>query len=201
VGHAKKEIEEAVEGWLLKARLLTTQFRFDEAEKAYLDAIDAAPESFKAKFAYSLFSQDLNRFEKARAAYGRCLEWARKKGNDADVALTLKNLGLLDRDQGRMEEARNELAEALKIRRKLAQKNPETYQPDVTQTLNNLGVLDRDQGRMEEARSEFAEALDIYGSLAAKNPDELYVEPMYSRPDRHIRSNRLKKVFRKNGVS
>jgi tetratricopeptide (TPR) repeat protein len=87
------------------------------------------------------------------------------------VAGTLSNLGVLDSDQGRMEEARKEYAEALQTYRELAHKNPETYQPDVAGTLNNLGVLDRDQGRMEEARKEYAEALQIRRELAQKNPE------------------------------
>ena len=70
-----------------------------------------------------------------------------------------------------MEEARQEFAEALQIRRELAQKNPEIYWPDAARTLNNLGILDSDQGRMEEAGKEFAEALQIRRELAQKNPE------------------------------
>ena len=90
-----------------------------------------------------------------------------------DVAMTLNNLGILDRGQGRMEEARQEFAEALQTYSELAQKNPETYRPDAATTLNNLGNLDRDQGRMEEARQEFAEALQTYRELAAEKPGDL----------------------------
>ena len=43
--------------------------------------------------------------------------------------MTLNNLAMLDRDQNRKEAARKGLEEALKIRRELAQKNPETYLP------------------------------------------------------------------------
>jgi tetratricopeptide (TPR) repeat protein len=81
--------------------------------------------------AYALFNQELNRFEKARIAYERCLEWAKKYREIAKLALTLNNLGKLDRAQNRMEEARKEFEEALKIRRELAQENPDTYLPDV----------------------------------------------------------------------
>jgi tetratricopeptide (TPR) repeat protein len=68
--------------------------------------------------------------------------------------------------------ARNDYAEALKIRRELAQKNPDVYLPDVTSTLNNLGILDSDQNRMEEARNDYAEALNIYERFAKKNPGQ-----------------------------
>jgi len=50
------------------------------------------------------------------------------QGSQPSLAQALNNLGALDWKQGRMEEARQEYAEALQIRRELAQKNPETYQ-------------------------------------------------------------------------
>jgi tetratricopeptide (TPR) repeat protein len=89
------------------------------ATEAYKSAIDAAPDDFGANFAFAYFSQDLNRYQESAAAYRRCLELARKNQNNSDIALTLNNLGHLDRDQNRMEEARNEFAEALKIHREL----------------------------------------------------------------------------------
>jgi len=78
VEQQKKIVEDAVWAWLLKAQLLALKFRFEEADKAYLQAIDAKPDSFEANFNYGVFNQELNRFEKARAAYGRCLDWVGK---------------------------------------------------------------------------------------------------------------------------
>src|SRR2546423_4739495 len=63
---ADKATEEAIEVWLLKAQLLTVQFRFDDAEKAYQEAIDTSPDSFKASFAFARFNQQLNRYDNAR---------------------------------------------------------------------------------------------------------------------------------------
>jgi tetratricopeptide (TPR) repeat protein len=59
------------------------------------------------------------------------------------VAATLNNVGMLDRDQNRIEEA-------LKTYRELAQKDPQTFLPEVAMTLNNLGILDSAQNRMKE---------------------------------------------------
>src|SRR5208337_3254552 len=84
-------------------------------------------------------------------------------------ASTLNNLGVLDPDQGQVEEARKQYAEALQIYRELAQEYPETYRPKVAETLNNLGLLDSNHGRVEEARNEFVEALQIHRELAQKN--------------------------------
>jgi tetratricopeptide (TPR) repeat protein len=149
---------------------------FDKAEKAYQSAIDNAPENYEANYACGLFSQQLHRFENARTAYQRCLGWARKAGKNSEVASTLNNLGNLDRDQGHVEEARKEYAEALQIRRELAQKDPETYRSDVADTLTNLGFLDSDQGHVEEARKECIEALQIYEELANKNAERYSVD-------------------------
>jgi tetratricopeptide (TPR) repeat protein len=70
----------------------------------------------------------------------------------------------------RMDEARQAYEESLKIRRELAQKNPDTYLPDVAGMLNNLGILDRAQNRMDEARKAYVEALGIYQRFAARDP-------------------------------
>jgi tetratricopeptide (TPR) repeat protein len=73
------------------------------------------------------------------------------------------------------EAARKEYEEALKIRRELGQKNPDTYLPDVAATLNNLANLDRDQNRdqnrREAARKEYEETLNIYERFAERNPE------------------------------
>jgi tetratricopeptide (TPR) repeat protein len=99
LGQARKAIEDVVQAWLLKAQLLTVQFRFDHAEEAYKAAIDAAPDNFTANFAFAYFSQGLNRYQQAASSYSRCLELARKSQNNADLALTLNNLGSLERDR------------------------------------------------------------------------------------------------------
>ncbi|HET9376105.1 MAG TPA: tetratricopeptide repeat protein, partial [Chthoniobacterales bacterium] len=81
-----------------------------------------------------------------------CLDWTRKDGKKAKPADKRNNLGILDSDQNRIEDARKEYEETLKSYRELARKDPETYLPDVAATLNDLGILDTDQNRIEEAR-------------------------------------------------
>jgi len=168
---AEKAIADAVQAWLLKAHLFVVLFQFDDAEKAYLAAIAAAPDSFDANFNYARFNQGLQRFEKAKIPYERCLQWAKQRGTNAELADTHHNLGLLDRDQKRMEEARQEYEKALQIRRELAQKNPETFLPEIAATLNDMGNLDIHQHRLIESRKECEEALKIRRELAQKNPD------------------------------
>ena len=114
---AAKEIAEVTQAWITKARLLTIQFRLDESEQAYKAAIEASPDSFEANFAFGSFSQGLNRHTTAIQAYNRCLDLARRSGNESQIALTLNNLGMLHGTQNQMDEARQALGEALKIRR------------------------------------------------------------------------------------
>jgi tetratricopeptide (TPR) repeat protein len=48
-----------------------------------------------------------------------------------DVAMTLNNLGILDRDRNRMAEARKEYEEALKIYEAFVEQDPEQFTTDV----------------------------------------------------------------------
>jgi hypothetical protein len=63
-----------------------------------------------------------------------------------DVAATLNNLGILDCDQNRMEEARNEYAEALNIYERFAERNPERFSAYVTKMKNLLKEVSSKQG-------------------------------------------------------
>src|SRR5439155_1447614 len=168
---AEKTTKEAIQAWLLKGQLLTVQFRFDDAEKAYQGAIETSPESFEANFAFAWFSQQLNHYDKAMSAYGRCLELAKRNQNNGEIAMTLNNLAMLNGDQNRPEAARKGYEEGLKNRRELDKNNPDTYLPKVATTLNNLAVLDRAQNRMEAARKGYEETLKIRRQLAKNNPD------------------------------
>jgi len=66
----------------------------------------------------------------------------RKRGPE-DVATTLKNLGVLDRGQGRMEEARKEYAEALQIYETLAKQDSPRFSVDVTRVKELLEEPDQ----------------------------------------------------------
>jgi hypothetical protein len=57
------------------------------------------------------------------------------------VAMTLNNLGLLDRDQNRMAEARKDYEEALAIYEAFAQRDPELFKADVERLKRLLKEL------------------------------------------------------------
>ena len=82
--------------------------------------------------------------EATRRALKTYRELAEKKPETylPDVAATLNDLGIVDSNQNRKEEARKEFEEALKTYRELAHKEPDTYLRYVAITLNNLGILE-----------------------------------------------------------
>ena len=59
-----------------------------------------------------------------------------------------------------MEEARQQYEEALKIRRQLAQQNPE-YLPALAMALNELAFVEGEQNRIGESRGHYEEALSL----------------------------------------
>ena len=63
---AEQAIRQATNAYLLRAQLLTSQFRFEEAEGAYRAAIETAPEDFNASFRFARFSEEFHHFPAAR---------------------------------------------------------------------------------------------------------------------------------------
>jgi tetratricopeptide (TPR) repeat protein len=153
-----KAIAKAVQGYLLKATHLTTQFQFADAEKVYESATLAAPDSEEAHLDFGLFSQLLDRLSVARREYQRALEISQRKGNQPIAEMVLNNLGILDHSENKEEASRQDYEQALKISRQLAQQSPGIYGPKIAVTLNNLGILDTKK-RPEEARKYLEEAL------------------------------------------
>jgi CHAT domain-containing protein len=84
--------------------------------------------------------------------------------------MTLYNLGIVLKKLKRLEEAEGAYREALGIYRRLADKEPQVYEPDVAMTLNNLGGVLDDLRRFKEAEGAYREALEIYRRLAKFEP-------------------------------
>jgi tetratricopeptide (TPR) repeat protein len=173
---ADRQLSAASQAYRLRGQLLTSQLQFADAEKAYRAAVDATADDFDANFEVAYFSQTLNHFEDAIMFYAKAERISRQlaSGNPPVyrpyMATTLNNLGIVYRDENRMDEARKAYGEALEIRRDLARQNPAVYRPDVAATLNNLGAFYSAENRMEEARKAYEDALEIYRDVARQNP-------------------------------
>jgi hypothetical protein len=66
---AKEQLQQAVQGWLLKGQLLASKFDYEGAGRAYEKAIEAAPASEEAWLAYAYFHQQQNHFAQGRRGY------------------------------------------------------------------------------------------------------------------------------------
>ena len=102
---------------------------------------------------------------------GEAVARFKQEAQDWRKAMTLNNLGNLYRATQRFADAEKAYLEARDLFRKLAQKNPDAYEPDVAMTLNNLGALYRATQRFADAEKAYLEARDLRRKLAQKNPD------------------------------
>jgi tetratricopeptide (TPR) repeat protein len=75
-------------------------------------------------------------------------------------------LGRLDGSQNRLDDAKQNFEDALKIYRRLAQQLPDRYLPGLAMTLNDLAFAEASQNRAEEARAHFEESLSILQKLS-----------------------------------
>jgi hypothetical protein len=72
---------------------------------------------------------------------------------------------------GRREQALAPAEEAVAIRRRLAEANPDAYLPNLAQSLNILGIVLLELGRREQSLAVVEEAVAIRRRLAEANPD------------------------------
>ncbi len=158
--------------------------RFAAACSAYDEAVDTAREiryddekMAELLFEYARLLQDFNHMKDAADLYTEALEICRRlaaaspEAYEPDVAITLNNLAILQKNLQRYTEAEANYTEALEIRRRLAAASPEAYEPAVAMTLNNLAALQRNLQRYAEAEVNYTEALEIYRRLAAASPE------------------------------
>ena len=97
------------------------------------------------------------------------------KDNDPNIqkvyARLLNNLSLRLSDLGQRNEALETAQEALQIRKKLAQTNPDAFLPDLAMSLNTLSIQLSKLGQRNKALETAQDALTFYRKLAQANPD------------------------------
>jgi tetratricopeptide (TPR) repeat protein len=84
---AKAMKRQVTQEWLLKARLLTLQFRFFEADQAYKTAIDGSPDDIEAARAYAFFKRENEMVEAQTANVFKCPNPCGPHGPYPDVPL------------------------------------------------------------------------------------------------------------------
>ena len=125
---------------------------------------------------YAIFSQNQNQFVAAENYYKLYInKWSilsdtKLEENEQKLANSYNNLGNLYRTIHRFTDSEQMHSSALEIRKRLAEANPQTYDPDLGESYNNLGVLYRDTHRFADSEQMYKSALEIRKRLAEANP-------------------------------
>jgi len=92
---------------------------------------------------------------------------------EVQVALSglWNNLAIRQSEMGQWAEALVSISEAVSIRRKLTEANPDAFLPDLAMSLNNQANRQSEMGQRAEALASISEAVSIYRKLAEGNPD------------------------------
>jgi tetratricopeptide (TPR) repeat protein len=84
--------------------------------------------------------------------------------------MSLNNVAAMLRQLGRREEALAAAQEAVTLRRALAGKRPEAFEPNLAMSLNNVATMLSDLGRREEALAAAQEAVDVLAPHFQSSP-------------------------------
>ena len=148
---------------ILRAKLYIEKHDYDVAEAAYEKAI-AIEESYETIYDYALFLMRENRTKRALALLEKLRSYDLKPVWRANV---LNRLGIAYRKLKRYEDAQKAYAEALRLRKHLAQKDP----VDLAWTYNNLGVLYQKRHMPHKAEAMHFKAFEIRKALASADPE------------------------------
>lgn len=132
--------------------------QLSESETLYLEALES----------YKRLAKDIPKYKPIYRPIDKTKE--KSKSYEPDVARTLNNLALLYSNTQRLAESETMYLEALKIRRQLAEKDPDIYEPDLAMTLNNLATLYQNTHRLSESETLQLEAIEILKRLAKTDP-------------------------------
>ena len=167
LGSIQEQLKDNATEFLIYAQTLELDYdnpnRFKLTHEAYRQSINACI-FFDNLFAYSCFLYLHNQFSKAEPLFQRLLSELDANLSPDQRAQALNSLANLHKRINQPAEAEAEYTEALKIRRELAEANPQAYLPDVAQTLNSLAGLHADTNLL-------AEALKIRRDLAEINTE------------------------------
>jgi tetratricopeptide (TPR) repeat protein len=102
--------------------------------------------------------------EEARASYEEAVAACRREGDDLRLAHTVRHLGDVHQDAGRLGPAEGCYEEALSIYRR----RQDAWALDLANALRPMALLRETQGRTEEAVALWTEAESLYASLDVK---------------------------------
>ena len=148
------------------ARLYIEKNLYQRADESFQNAIDEYFD-YKNGLEYGNFLYKQNSLKKAIELYQKLEQ---KRLSKEKKALILNNIAILQGKLNQNHEAMKSYLKALKLQKKLADKNSSTYNFYVATTLNNLAMLQQKLNQYQEAMRNYKEALKLRRILADKNP-------------------------------
>lgn len=163
------------------ARYIEAQQEVTESLKIRRRLAEANREMYEIHLVDSLnvlgvVHEALNKYDAVEREWPGSLEIFREQANNQlqvydilvdTIFFNLKHSGKIIR----CDKAERDYAEALKIIRRLAKKNPEAYEGKLAWTLYTLGTFYYNLNRYKKSEREYAKALEITRRLALKNPE------------------------------
>ncbi|MEM9931282.1 MAG: tetratricopeptide repeat protein, partial [Bacteroidota bacterium] len=165
---ADSMLQQCVENYMVKARLCAADLQFTAAYRNYVYAVEGDSTHVDNLWELAYFCSELNQQKRAVAFYRQAL---RHHQQESTKATLLNNLGNQLKNNNQYPQSELAYLEALGIRKRLAQPNPERYEPDVAATQNNLGIMYRNLDAYDKSELAYLEALEIYRRLAQFNPE------------------------------
>jgi tetratricopeptide (TPR) repeat protein len=111
----------------------------------------------------------------------------------ADLAAALNNQSAMLSGVGRGEAALAAVEEAVEIRRGLAAKRADAFEPDLASSLNNQSLMLSGLGRHEEAVAASEEAVAVYRRLAADRADKFLPDLATALSNQSLRLGELER--------
>ncbi len=153
---------------MLRAKLYAEKHDYAEAMRFYEKAV-AVDESYENMYDYALFLMQEHQMKRAAALLEKLKGYDLEPAQRANV---LNRLGIAYRNLKCYDEAKTAYAEALKLRKELARKEPDRYTLDLAWTYNNLGVLYKQLDLPSEAEKMHFKAFALRRDLAKREPEK-----------------------------
>jgi tetratricopeptide (TPR) repeat protein len=160
------------------AELLQDRGKSEEAETLFREALDRERTNSAAGIAESARTQNslaillhaTGKLEDSERLFNEALQKRRAEGPDhPDVASTLYQLALLQKDEGKNVEAIGSMSEAVAIWRRVLGDD----HPYLASSLSTLGAMYRNEGRLAEAEPLLSESVAIQRRAGGKDEYQL----------------------------
>ena len=168
---ADKDIEEYQESIEAQVAAYKMSNEWDKAGALLKELADKL-KSLDAIWNYACFAQKQTLYNEAEEYLKLYLDKLKSsdKLNESALAACYNNLALLYSNTQRFTESEQMHKEALKIRKRLADTNPQFYEPDLAVSYNNIATLYNKIQRFTESEQMYKDALKINTRLAEANP-------------------------------